>query len=160
MFASSLAGAVTKEQAVKAGIVYNITKFVVWPSNVSDQFNLCVFGDDGLNGGLEALYGKKVNGKPIVLRRDIDRNSAKECQLAFFAKDNSSNDSEILEQLKHLPVLTVSDKPQFIDDGGMVGLIRDKRRVSFEFDLLAVRAAGLNVSAQLLKLAKRVKGLK
>ncbi len=162
IFASTLANAVTKEQAVKAGFVYNITKFVVWPSHVirNDKFNLCIFGDDKLGGGLEALYGKRVMNKPLVLRHEVNDQSLASCHVAFVVADSEQKLHKILKKLNKLPVLTISDHPNFIDHGGMIGLVRDGRRVGFEVDLTAVRAAGLHVSAQLLKLAKKVKGLK
>jgi uncharacterized membrane protein len=158
---SSLAAAVTKEHAVKAGLIYNITKFVVWPSHAyhNEKFNLCVIGDDNLNGALEALYGKPVDGRPIVLRRAMTKSKLKECQIAFIANKGVRNTQQILKTLKNLPILTVSDRPDFIKHGGMVGLIRDGKRVGFEVNLATVKASGLHMSSQLLKLAKYVKGL-
>lgn len=152
--------ATTKEQAVKAGVIYNITKFVVWPSHANDKFNLCVFGDDKLGGSLEALYGKRVGSQKIVLRRNVAEKSLTECHVAFIAHQNDQDIQNVLTKLKSLPILTISDNAEFIDHGGMVGLVRDDLRVGFEFDLTAVRSVGLNVGAQLLKLAKRVKELK
>ncbi len=157
-----MAAAVTKEHAVKAGLIYNITKFVIWPSNAyhNEKFNLCIIGDDNFNGALEALYGKLVDGKPIVLRRALSKKNFNECQIAFIASDTERNTKRILKVLKKMPILTVSDGQDFIKHGGMVGLIRDGSRVSFEVDFAAVKASGLHMSAQLLKLAKYVKGLK
>lgn len=154
--------ATTKEQAVKAGFIYNITKFTVWPNDThqGNVFNLCIFGDDNLDGGLEALYGKLVSGKPLVLRRNVSDSDLRRCHIAFIAKDSPSNIQKTLNKLRHIPLLTVSDNPDFINQGGMVGLVRDERRVGFEVDLKAVKAARLHIGAQLLKLAKRVKGLK
>jgi hypothetical protein len=162
MSASVVAHAATKEQAVKAGFIYNITKFTVWPSDAyeGDEFNLCLFGNDNLGGGLEALYGKLVRGKPLVIKRDIGKDELHMCHIAFIAKDSSRNIQTTLNKLRHLPLLTVSDNPDFINQGGMVGLIRDDKRVGFEVDLKAVKAVRLNMGAQLLKLAKKVKGLK
>lgn len=154
--------ATTKEQAVKAGFIYNITKFTVWPNDTYEDevFNLCLFGDDNLGGGLEALYGKLVSGKPIVLRRNLSDSDLRRCHIAFIAKDSPNNIQKTLNRLRNFPLLTVSDNPDFINQGGMIGLVRDGRRVGFEVDLKAVKAARLHIGAQLLKLAKKVKGLK
>lgn len=162
MSASMHVHATTKEQAVKAGFIYNITKFTVWPNDTYEDevFNLCLFGDDNLGGGLEALYGKLVSSKPLVLRRNIDDSDLHRCHIAFIAKDTPGNMQKTLKKLRHFPLLTVSDSPNFTDQGGMVGLVRDGRRVGFEVDLKAVKAARLHISAQLLKLAKKVKGIK
>jgi len=159
---TSIATAATKAQAVKAGVIYNISKFVVWPSQSqrNEKFNVCIFGKDNFGGSLEALYGKSVGDWHLVLRRYVQDGSLTDCRVAFVAEKKQKNIQLILNKLKKLPVLTVSDSPNFIDQGGMVGLIRDGNRVGFEFNVKAVRAAGLNVGAQLLKLAKRVKGLK
>ncbi len=151
--------AATKEQAVKAGFIYNLTKFTVWPSSVKavKKFNLCVFGSDALGGSLEALRGKLVDNKPLVLRRAVKDANLHRCHIAFIAKDSPTN---TLQKLQGLPILTVSDMPNFTNHGGMVGLIRNGNYVGLEVDLAAIRAVKLNISAQLLKLAKKVKGLK
>lgn len=153
------AQAATKEQAVKAGFIYNLTKFTVWPSEAdsSNAFNLCIIGNDELGDSLKALRGKKVNNKPLVLRRDLDSSEWYSCHIAFITKNPPEN---ILKRLHRLPVLTVSDAPNFIEHGGMIGLVRNGRYVGLEVNLTAVKDAKLNISAQLLKLAKKVKGLK
>lgn len=161
MSTSLLAGAATKEQAVKAGFVYNITKYVVWPSYVSDaeQFNLCVFGDAKLGGALKVLQGKLVGGKSVVVRRWVKSEKLETCHMVFIAQDETGDGYAAMQAVSALPVLTISDETAFIDHGGMVGLIRNGTKVGFEVNLKAVKAAGLRMSAQLLKLAITVKGL-
>lgn len=162
MSTSLFASAATKEQAVKAGVVYNITKYVVWPSDVSDdeRFNLCVLGDAKFGGALKALQGKKVGGKSLVLRRWVKRKNLATCHMVFIAPDDSTDSHAAMLEISQLPVLTVSDSAEFINHGGMVGLIRNGTKVGFEVDIKTVKSAGLSMSAQLLKLAKTVKGLK
>jgi len=156
-----LAQSATKEQAVKAGFVYNVTKYVIWPNRVGndEQFNLCVYGDAKLGGGLKSLQGKLVANKPLVLRRWVKSESFESCHMVFISQGSTKEMSTLMQQVNGLPVLTISDSPDFIDNGGMVGLIRDGTRVGLEVNLKTVRASGLNMSAQLLKLAKTVKGL-
>jgi len=158
-----LGNAATKEQAVKAGFVYNITKYVIWPNDAgsNEKFNLCVLGDAQLGGGLKSLSGKLVANKSLKLRRWVKDEHLNTCHMVFVSQGRiDSGVGSVLLKLSQLPILTVSDSPDFINHGGMVGLIRDGTRVSFEVNLQAVNAAGLNMSAQLLKLAKTVKGLK
>jgi hypothetical protein len=154
--------AATKEDAVKAGIIYNFTKFITWPAGATPQsnFNLCVVGDDHLDGGLEALYGKLVGDWSLVLQRNPADEALKDCHMVFVADDAKQNIQEVLQKFNGLPAATVSDSPDFIQKGGMIGLIRDGNRVGFEVNIKPANAAGLHISAQLLKLAKRVKGLK
>ncbi|MFT5717700.1 MAG: hypothetical protein ACI9T7_001896 [Oleiphilaceae bacterium] len=161
MNSSLLASAATKEQAVKAGFVYNITKYVVWPSYVSDakQFNLCVFGDAKLGDALIALQGKLVGDKSVVVRRWVKSEKLATCHMVFIAQDETGDSYAVMQEINALPVLTVSDDTGFVGHGGMVGLIQNGPKVGFEVDLKAVKSAGLHMSAQLLKLAITVKGL-
>ena len=155
LFMPLLSYAATKEQAVKAGIVYNITKYVIWPSTVADddQFNLCIFGDAQLGNVLKSLQGKLVDNKPLVLHRWVKSDSSERCHMVFVAKDSTQEFQDFLQEINSLPVLTISDIPDFVNAGGMIGLIKDGTRVGFEVNLMTVRAAGLGMSAQLLKLA-------
>jgi hypothetical protein len=157
-----LAHATTKEDAVKAGIVYNFTKYITWPAEATLQsnFNLCVEGNDHLDGGLEALYGKLVGNRPLILKRDVSVAESKTCHMVFVADDAKLNVKVVMQKFNGLPVVTVSDRADFIQIGGMIGLLRDGHRVGFEVNIKPAKAVGLRLSAQLLKLAKYVKGLK
>lgn len=160
IFCSSHAYAVTEENAVKAGFVYNFTKFVDWPidTRTAGDFNLCVVGHDQLRFALDALQGKSVEKRHIVLKHDLGLDDIKACQMVYIAKSEHQHLHGLLQLFTEHQVLTVSDVSGFAEQGGMIGLIRDGKHVGFEVNLEAVNAAGLRVSAQLLKLAKRVKG--
>ena len=54
------------------------------------------------------------------------------------------------------PMLTISDQPGFVDRGGMIEMKLVAGRTRFDINLAAARAAGLNLSSQLLQLAERV----
>ena len=156
---SSLAA--TKEEAVKAGSIYNFTKFAVWPNDISveNNFNLCVFSKSKPNEGLQALKGKLVAGKPLVLHHNINSGSTNRCHMAFIANDSHRYVKKTIKKMKGLPILTVSDSPDFINMGGMIGLIKEGKNVAFEVNILATNAVGISIGAQLLKLAERVEGL-
>jgi hypothetical protein len=56
-----------------------------------------------------------------------------------------------------MPILTVSDAPGFVNRGGMIEFVLDSNRVRFEINLAAARAAGLNLSSELLRVATAVR---
>lgn len=159
IFISSTLHAATKEEAVKAGSIYNFTKFVIWPNHFSTQntFNLCVFSQHKPNAGLYALNGKLVADKPLVIRHMNAVSNINDCQMAFIANDGNKNIQKILNKITSLPILSVSDSPDFINKGGMIGLIKDGQHVGFEINITESNTVGIHIGAQLLKLAKRVK---
>jgi hypothetical protein len=160
MFCGSQANATTQEDAVKAGFIYNFTKFVDWPIQISQpgDFNLCLVGQGRLNGGLDALYGKPVGKMHLVLKQNLGLDDIKSCQMVFITSEAQDHMQGLLQMFAEQKVLTISDSPGFIDQGGMIGLVRDKKHMGFEVNLDAIKGAGLHVSAQLLKLATKVKG--
>ncbi len=159
---SSMSYAATTESAVKAGFIYNFTKFVEWPANtrIYAGFNVCVIGDNRLEDSLQAIEAKQVHGKPIHLYMGTKLSDLESCQIVFLAEDDHQKLRAILKSLSNVPALTVSDSPGFTRLGGMIGLVRDGAYLAFEINLSSAKTARLHIDAQLLKLAKNIKGLK
>ena len=143
---------------MKAAFLYNFFKFIEWPPASASQkdYSLCATGNDQLGDSLLVLENKTIGSKSLVIRRSLNGNALKECDMVFIS--SSENAAAILRDLKGLPVVTVSDKPDFVDQGGMIGLVmvQDDSRLGFEINLATAQAADIHISSQLLKLAKRV----
>lgn len=164
IFALLFAGTVTSqahaesgsEAAVKTAFLYNFVKFIEWPKAASNQdaYRLCTTNDDQLDNSLLVLKSKTVNNKALLIGRNINGEDLKNCHMVFIR--SSENTAQIIRYLKDLPIVTVSDEPGFIDQGGTIGLIQDDNRLSFEINLDAANANGLHISAQLLRLARHV----
>lgn len=144
------------EAAVKTAFLYNFIKFIEWPEPAVNQnsYSLCTTDNDQLGDSLMVLENKIISNKPIVIRRGINGKDLKNCHMVFI--DSSENAAAIIQALKSLPIVTVSDKPSFIDQGGMIGLVQVDNRLGFEINLDATNVDGVHISAQLLKLARRV----
>lgn len=152
--------AASTETAVKAGFIYNFSKFIEWPADTTTNYKLCVIGENTNGDSLDVLENKIVGDKPLVVKRHIKEADIKECHMLVMMETRDAVTQNILEKIATLPIVTVSDSPDFVVRGGMIGLIRDGNRVGFEVNMQAANMAGLRISAQLLKLAKSVKGLK
>lgn len=148
------------EAAIKTAFLYNFFKFIEWPEAVANQgaYHLCTANHDNLGDNLLVLENKTIGNKPMVIHRNINGKELKICHMLFIG--TSENAAAIAGELKGLPILTVSDKPNFIDQGGMIGLVADDNRLGFEINLDAANAEGMHIAAQLLKLAKTVNAAK
>lgn len=144
------------EAAVKTAFLYNFFKFIDWPEAVASRsaYSLCTTNNDQLGDSLLVLENKTIGNKPIIIRRGINGKDLKNCHMVFIG--SSENTAAITRVLTGLPVVTVSDRPGFIDQGGMIGLVQGDNRLGFEINLDATSPDGVHISAQLLKLAKRV----
>ncbi|MCX7093904.1 MAG: YfiR family protein [Methylobacter sp.] len=148
------------DAVVKTAFLYNFFKFIDWPETIAQQdyYSLCTTNNDQLGDSLLVLENKTIHGKPIVTHRGIKDNDLKKCHMIFIG--SSENAEAIVRDLEGLPVVTVSDTLNFIDQGGMIGLIPSDDRLGFEVNLDVINAGGIHIGAQLLKLAKRVNKLK
>ncbi|MDJ0848185.1 MAG: YfiR family protein [Myxococcota bacterium] len=148
------------EYAVKAALLYNFSKFLTWPEDAFDasqDFRICIYGEDPFGSQLDAVGAKRTRGRPIVVSRHTETTGlAGSCHIVFVGERRGQPLREALRSLKHEAMLTVGDGRRFVDRGGMIGLVREGSRIRFEINRRETQRAGLAVSAQLLRVAHRV----
>jgi hypothetical protein len=147
-----------QEYAVKAAYLYNFGKFTKWPSE-TPSFNICLLGKDPFGGSLDRIVaGESIEGKPIVVHRLSDLRPVRDCSILFVSSSERARMGLILSQIQNMPVLTVSDAPEFLERGGMIQFELQNDRVRFEINLRAARDAKLVLSSELLNVATKVAG--
>ena len=144
----------------KAIMLWNIAKFVEWPSLPADEHTPLVFtilGEDELAVSLAGvLSSKSVNGRPVFVRFARRPQDAKGSQMLYVAATEVPHMNDVLAAVDATPVLTVSDAPGFATHGGMVGFTSQGDHVHFEVNLVHAEKTGLRLSAKLLALARLV----
>ncbi len=148
------------EYQVKAAYLYGFGRFVEWPGSASPGSNLfvvCVLGDDPFGRWLDdVVAGAVMKDKPVSVRRIAQLEDSSVCHTLFISASESARLGQILETLDRRPVLTVSDTPQFVQRGGMIGFSLDGKRVRFTVNLGAAQDAGLLLNSELLRVAATV----
>ncbi|MGA2097940.1 MAG: YfiR family protein [Candidatus Acidiferrum sp.] len=150
-----------QEYEVKAAYLYNFGRFVEWPAsgNMSDNFPICVLGQDPFGSYLDAVIaGEVVNDRKLIAKRIATVREALNCRILFISDSESVRVREILAAVDKTPVLTVSDTPNFIIAGGMIQFVVVENRIRFSINLAACERASLTPSSQLLKVAVEVRG--
>ena len=152
------ADTVGSEYAVKAAIVYKITKFISWPESAfessSEPLSICLPADDPIRPAMTGLSGDTVHGRRIEIRPvEAESLTGLDCEVLFVSADSSSDAERLIEQVDDEPVLTVGDGDDFSKVGGIVAMRVRKNRINFEINTDASMNAGLGISAQLLQLA-------
>lgn len=142
--------------SVKAGFVYNFSKFVEWPAAAlppGSPMQLCVVGQ-ALDGKLNPLNGRQSQGRDIRVRNMSASSDLSGCHMLFIAVSEERRLNSVLGAVAGSPVLTISDIGEFPEYGGMIGLSVQNEKVSFTVNLTNARAVGLKLSAQLLRLGR------
>ena len=162
--AGNQANAQMDEYSVKAGYLYNFSKYVTWPEDAfgaaNSPFVICIVGEDPFEGRVEqAIAGKASgNGRPLEVRRmhTTDRAAFQGCQVVFLSKSEKNRAGEIVATLKDAPVFTVADFDSFAEKGGIADLKIEGTRVKVDLNVNAANRANLKISARLQQVATLV----
>ncbi|MGE0448183.1 MAG: YfiR family protein [Vicinamibacterales bacterium] len=150
------------EDRLKAAFVSKFPQFVEWPASATSgrtRIDLCVTGPASVRGDLQALVsGETLNGRPILVREVQQPADAGSCHLLYVPQRGGEWPDDLLTAVRSLPVLTVSDRPDFLEQGGIIALRVVQGRIRFEVDVAAAQRVGLRIGSQLLQLALSVRG--
>jgi hypothetical protein len=78
----------------------------------------------------------------------------KACHILFINLSESKKRKQVIEGLKGKNVLTVSDAPDFLHQGGIIRFITRDNKIKLQISLDASKAADLVLSSKLLRLAE------
>jgi hypothetical protein len=147
------------EYKIKAGYLYNFTKFITWPEDNAKTFNLCILGSDPFAELIDSIEQRTAIERPIkVFRFDGFRSDDQKphCHILFV----SSTFKNILPIQQLDTTLVVGEAAGFIDQGGMIGFVNKQDKIKLQINLTSITQGGLKVSAKLLEVADVVKGAK
>lgn len=151
------------EYEIKAGMLYNFTYFMEWlPDSLArtNSLNVCIAGENPANRSFNRLYGKIYRNRTIVVRHITEPDNASGCNVLFLNRSESHNLPEYLQVAHRRSILTVSDMNNFASQGGIIGFYEEGGKVRFEINLDAAQQSKIQISSQLLKLARIVSGRK
>jgi hypothetical protein len=145
------------EYKIKAGYLYNFTKFVTWTEDSSETFNLCILGNDPFGELIDPIEQQAVMGRAIKLfRLDSFRNTKKQphCHILFVSA--AVEDTPVAQDVDN--TLVVGESTEFIAKGGMIGFVNKQGKIKIQINLKPIKLSGLKISAKLLEVADVVKG--
>ena len=147
------------EYQVKAAFLFNFTQFVEWPpssfSTPQAPLVIGVFGKDPFGSYLkETIAGEKMDGHPLVIQHYSNIEDLRTCHILFINETETYKVKQVIESLKGRSILTVSDKPDFIKNGGMIRLFIENNKTKLRINPEATKAANLVISSKLLRIAE------
>ena len=150
------------EYQLKAAFLYNFAKFVEWPAETfpttSTPFTVCALGNDPFGTSLDAIAGKTVKDRTLIVKRIRSVTAVNGCQILYVSPNELPQATDLLRSLQKSPVLTVCDMDSCAETGLMLNMRMADNRVQLDMNLDAVQHTTLKVSSQLIKLTRIVKG--
>lgn len=146
---------------VRLGFVLNFARYVEWPETTlkpGAPLHICLApGDAGMSGQIGELTKQTVQNRPVQVRQPARPTELDDCEILYLPADLPTPALAWVSAATKVGALTVSDLPDFIDMGGMIGLVSINGRYRFDINLGNARQADLRISAYLFKLARTVK---
>lgn len=147
------------EAKVKTAYIYNFSKYTTWPPSPNGApLNICLLGAETLAKQLVALEGRQVQSRTISVKTLSPLQSTAKCEVLFIGNLQKEQLAKSLNGIATSPILTVSGRPGFAKQGGMIELIRQGTKIRFIINMESVNRAGLSISSRLLKLATIING--
>ena len=150
------------EYGLKSVFLYQFCRFMEWPSSAfsspNDPLIIGVIGEDPFGSLLrEAVEGETYHGRPIRIEHYRTAQDIKRCHLLFVSRSSVDEMGEILAAVAGKHIITVGETDGFLDRGGMIALTADRNRVRLRVNAANLRAANVDVSSKLLRVAE-IKG--
>lgn len=151
------------EYEVKAQVLARIVKYTRWAESAFEAkdapFVLAVHGKDPFGDALESTFkGTKVGEHRVKLVRVSDTGALGPVHLLFVAGKDERQQQKLVEQYAGKPVLLVADTLKGAELGTHVGFYLESSKLRFGINTASAKKSGLEMSSELLKLAKIVSG--
>lgn len=153
-------GQSASQPTVTAAFLYNFAKFTNWPSDqltATGPIQFCVTDGAVAEALQAAVAGRLIDGHALVVAIVKVGSLPRNCAVVYASDLNAKDTNRLLAALAGSSVLSVGDTSKFIEAGGVVRLYLDGHQMRFAINIDAARRARLNLSSQLLALAKLVK---
>lgn len=159
-FSQSIAEENPIEYKIKAGYLYNFTKFITWPDNDLSTFNLCILGGDPFGSIINPIEKRAVKDKPIRLYRVQTENEINHCHIVYLSRTTAAEISlpGILTIGSLSPSLTGDKLKRIARAGQMISFFQREGKVKLHINLKGLRSSGLEISAKLLEVAEVYEG--
>lgn len=149
------------EVQIKAVYLFNLTSFVQWPpkafTDPAAPLRIAVYGDDEASDFIEifrkVIRGERHGQRPIIIERFSATADPARYHLLFIAAAGKKETEKLLAAVAGRAILTVGASPGFCQRGGVINLLRRGNRIGLEANVGAAKAAGLQVSSKLLRIA-------
>jgi hypothetical protein len=152
-----------REYVIKAAYLYQFGRYVQWPANTFSDENaplvIGVLGPDPFGSILEKIaQTKRIENRPIVLRRFATMAEYKPCHILFIASGVGDEERKAaIQKARKNPILLVGESPRFAEEGGTINFYLEENKIRFEINTEVAKQDQLKISSKLLSLARIVR---
>jgi hypothetical protein len=145
---------------VEAAYLYNFGKFIRWSgARTLGPMQICIAGKDPFGETLPLIVkDQRIDGQPLTIRYLTSPDEGRSCAILYLNTADPVLLRQYLAAVAGEQTLTVSERPDFLTEGGIIQFVLLEDRVRFAVNLNAAERNHLTLSSELLKVAVRVVG--
>lgn len=149
-----------RKDKIEAAFLYNFLKYITWPESAmpsaESSVNMCIYNNNALVEALKYIQQQKTSERQFTVTSLESMDIPPRCHMVFI-----SSSGPLATNIEQFPQATygqlfVSDIPDFIEKGGMIGLVKERERIALEINNTALMKSGFKASSRLLGIARRV----
>lgn len=149
------------EYALKSAFLYNFARYTKWPDaafkDAEAPIAIGILGKDPFGTTLDkALEGKTVGKRKFVVQRFVSIDELTPVHVLFVASSEEKQVEKLRSNYADKPVMLVAESLAAAEQGAQIGFFFERSKVRFAINTTAMKAARLEASSELLKLAKIV----
>jgi len=166
------------EEKPTAGRQYNNENNPPAEKEEAPPFIIGIWGQNPFGQAFEPVLDKKINGRAILLVQfesfKAYRKAAKsesdavaaynqkyadllnQCDVLFVCTSETDYLEQLLPLTVHSTAVTISDIPDFVLHGGMIGFVTESKKIRFEINLDNAEKQKIKIRSQLLELARKI----
>lgn len=145
------------ERAVRVAYLYNLIKFVDWPSPQTDLL-IGYVGSPATGETLfKSLDGHKNDARTLHVVLSPSDQMLDKCGIIYFGDASAEEIRKTLAKVDGRPVLTLGETDSFPRQGGMIGLVKNEDHIEIVVNLPLTQRSGVKISSRVLNLATIVR---
>ncbi len=158
-----------QEYKIKAAFIFNFIKFVDWPKEkFSGEKNIVigVIGKNPFGNAFDPIKNRQINSRKVVIKtfkslKESDLNDEqiediRKCHALLICSSEKQQVRKIIDIIKGYYVLSIGETKDFLESDGIINFLIEDGKVCFEINNFNAKREKLDISSQLLRLAKRV----
>lgn len=150
------------ELQVRAQFIYNFANFVEWPNEAfqspQSPIRVCLFGHVNFAPYLYTFSGTLIGSRPLLVSKADSIEEIREgCHILYVGYDERVRLPTFWQQIQYIYVLSVGERREFTDKGGIINILRTRDRLQFDVNIENALSNGLFLDSDLLALARAIK---
>lgn len=150
------------EDRDKAAFLYKFCHYIKWPESAlggaNEPIEIAVVGASDIAHELKGVTeGQTIKGRVITVEIYTPDTLPKHPHLLFIGAMAAEHHPDWLNAFKYEPVLVVTESPNGLDQGSGINFLVDDGRIRFDISLSAIESHQLQVSSQLLSVARYIR---